>query len=57
LYEDGMLTFYARSYLNYAISANLKGFKEEAKEYLTKALAAKPDFEEALVWGSRNGMH
>ena len=52
-YVDGILSFYAQSYLNYGIYANLYGMKEEAKKYVEKALVVKPAYEQALAWKAR----
>ncbi len=52
-YVDGILSFYAQSYLNYGIYANLNGMKEEAKNYVEKALAVNPAYEQALAWKAR----
>ncbi|MBI3365568.1 MAG: DUF2723 domain-containing protein [Ignavibacteriae bacterium] len=47
-YVDGLLSQYAKSYVNHAIYSNLKGNKDIALQYIDKALQIQPEMPEAI---------
>ncbi|MDI6765725.1 MAG: DUF2723 domain-containing protein [Bacteroidota bacterium] len=49
IYTDGLLSLYARAYMNNAIYSNLVGKKQQAELYLDRALEIKPDIREAIL--------
>ncbi len=52
-YTDGLLSLYARAYINNAIYSNLIGKKQQAKVYLDRAVEIKPDMREAIFLKER----
>ncbi len=52
-YDEGVIGFYSRAYMNYAIYSEISGEKDNILKYLDKAIEIKPDFMEAVYYRKR----
>jgi tetratricopeptide (TPR) repeat protein len=52
-YDEAIVGFYSRAYMNYAIYSEILGENDKILGYLDKAIEIKPDFTEAIYYRNR----
>lgn len=52
-YIEGIISMYAKAFLDKALYYNVEGYKVEALLFVDKALQVKPDFREAIMFKAR----